>query len=250
MQIDSQLSGFRPKKVRGTPQAIRVAHAKPRWAPRPSHLGGYEGGELAGFSLKKTLRKVGAISRKIAFPIIPKQLKPLAAKLDKAHMKAIDKVAVPLAHAAAAYVTGGATLALSASMLMKEKQKKAQEALARGEQAEYDRQMAEVKAMQAQADGGAASVTANQETATPAAPRANITAVAPNGAAVQQQMMQARAMPGSFTIPSDRPEYREDNREQAMQVSQAKPGLPSWAIPAGIGAAVLLGVAMTGGRRR
>ena len=162
----------------------------------------------------------------------------------------IDKVAVPLVHAAAAYVTGGATLALSASMIMKEKQKKAQEALARGEQAEYDRQMAEIKAMQAQADGGATSVTTNPETATPAAPRTNITAVAPNGAAVQQQMMQAQVMPGSYTIPSDRPEYREDTREQPQQVSQAKPGLPSWAIPAGIGAAVLLGVAVMGGRRR
>lgn len=247
MQLDNQLSGFRPKRMRPAP-VMRVRR-QPPWAPRPANLGYYEN-ELAGFSLKKTLKKVTNVVHKIAMPIVPKQLQPLKAKLDKVSDKVIDKVAVPLVHAAAAYVTGGATLALSASMLMKEKQKKAQEALARGEQAEYDRQMAEIKAMQDQAAGGATSVTTNPEVATPAAPRTNITAVAPTQAAVQQQVYQAQVMPGSYTIPSDRPEYREDNREQAMQVSQAKPGLPSWAIPAGIGAAVLLGVTMMGGRRR
>lgn len=199
-------------------------------------LSNYEEPQLAGFSLKKTLKKVGTISRKIAFPVIPKQLKPLAAKLDATHMKVIDKVAVPVVHAAAAYFTGGATLAISAQMMMKEKQKKAQEALARGETEEYNRQMAEIQELQRQELAKRDAATA---TARPAAPNTTITAVAPTQAAVQQQVSQAQLQPISYTVPTDSPMRYDEGREQPMQ-ALPKAALPSWAIPAGVGALALI----------
>lgn len=210
-----------------------------------------------GFSLKSALKKIGNVSRKIAFPIIPKPLKPLAAKLDAVHMKVIDKVGVPVVHAAAAYFTGGATLALSAKMLMDEKRKKAEAAQMAGDQAEYERQMAEIKAMEAQQAGGSYSQVVNPpsgprpplNTATPAAPVTTITAVAPTQAAVQQQVSQAQLQPTYITIPSDRPSYPAEQRQQPMQVAP-RAALPTWAIPAGVGVLALVGVAMVATRPR
>lgn len=111
------------------------------------------------------------------------------------------------------------------------------------------------KTVQAQLSAQAAIPAAAQATpmipATPAAPVMPVATIAPTANAVQAAVSQAQpAMPNFYTVPSGPPAYDMpfDTRSSAQPVQRQSSGVPSWAVPAGIGAAVLIGLMAMGGR--
>jgi len=191
------------------------------------HLAEYEPGLSGGF--KKLRKKLHKIHDKIS-PI---------------KSKTVLKIAKPVAHAAAAYFTGGATLALSAAMMAKEKAKKAQAAA--------DRKAAEeMKAMEAAA---AAAV----ETAPVVATTVPIVSIAPTARAVQSALPKV-ITPQGYTVAQEQymgPQQFTESQHAAPEPERRREksaGLPSWAIPAGIGLAAVVLLPMlqsdNRGRRR
>lgn len=166
----------------------------------------------------------------------PHQLGGLGSKLKKL----VKKVVKPIAHIGAAVVTGGASLAISAQMLARKKAEQAAKEQAARDAAEFDRQAAVLKQIQAPQLAPVAPA---------AAPVSTITAVAPTQAAVQQQVSHAQLQPLNITIPSNAPTYGEGRVKTARQPRAAASGTPPWLIPAGIGAAALVAVVALSGRR-
>lgn len=182
-------------------------------------LGGYEDESLGG-----------------GFSKLRKKLHKIHDKISPIKSKTILKVAKPVAHAAAAYFTGGATLALSAAMLAKEKAKKAQ--------AEADRKAAEeLKAMEAAA---AAAV----ETAPVVATTMPVISTAPSANAVAASLPKV-ITPQGYTVAQE--QYFAPSAEEGGAATRSAPAtgtLPSWVIPAGIGMAVLVLLPMLQGGQR
>lgn len=182
----------------------------------------------------------------------------------KSLKKVVKKVTKPALHIGAAIATGGASLAVSAQMLARQKAQKAAQQQAAAEAAEFNRQADILRKLQTPAAPALPAPTPAPVQSAPvaavapaAAPVAPVTMTAPTANAVQAAVSQAQPpMPTSFTVPSFAPQPQYDmtfdDRRTVQPVRSDRPAsaLPSWAIPAGIGAAVLVGVMAMGRGRR
>lgn len=186
------------------------------------YLGSYDDQQLGGFfkKLAKKLNPVAVTKKSIA---LTKKLNPVAVvkkstaihkAVLKKSVKVVKKVAKPVAHIAAAYFTGGASLALSAKMLQAQKDKKAQ-----AEQAEADRAFFE-----------------SQQTAPAASPVQWTQSTAPPAGMVRRAMSSSppwpQANPGGGAVTSFAPSGTEFDRPFEPEPSQ-----PAWLIPLALGAA-------------
>jgi hypothetical protein len=126
-----------------------------------------------------------------------------------------------VAHGAAAYFTGGATLAMSAGMLAKKRQKEQQAK----QQKELDDQLRTLMA-----DTGVAPA---------AAPQTAVLSIAPSAASVYaaQQEQMAREAPQRYIAPREQPQQFAEPAQPAT--------MPAWVIPAGAAAAALLAITLT-----
>jgi hypothetical protein len=158
----------------------------------------------------------------------------------KSLKKIVKKVAAPIAHIGAAVLTGGASLAVSAKILADKKAKKMQEQQRAADAAEFDRQTKVLQQVSQAQPPSAAVVQSAMRTVAPAAsPVGPVSTIAPTQAAVQQAVSQAQqaASPMFITIPSSAPAY-----DAPFTEASAKPAMPAWVIPAGIGAVGLIAV--------
>ncbi len=131
--------------------------------------------------------------------------------------KAVKKVTAPAAHIAAAWFTGGASLALSANILKAQQQRKAQEAQARA-QSETDR--AAIAAQEKIA------IAQSQSNVAPPVSQTMLTpSIAPPAGLVQQMMPMPTSTGGGYT---------------AYEPLPGTGGQPKWLIPAALGGGGLL----------
>lgn len=162
-----------------------------------------------------------------------KKIRKAVKKIGRPIEKVVKKVAKPALHIGAAIATGGQSLSISAGMLAQQRARK--EAQAQANQI--------AQALQPTVAPAVAAPTYLPApvpmVATPAAPVARVTSIAPTATAVSQAQLPAvyQAPPVSRSLDAEaRP------RRRATSASAAPGGLPSWAIPAGIGAVALVGV--------
>lgn len=142
-------------------------------------------------------------------------------KMHKKTKKIVKKAAPIVAHAAAAYFTGGASLQLTAQMQQKKKAKKA----AAKEAARLKKEQAMLQAQLGPSVAPSSSVS-------------SIRSLAPSYESVASQF--SPTVPPGYQggSPSLEPGFFAPGGEGDPSVSQEK--LPAWALPAGIGAAGLL----------
>lgn len=185
------------------------------------YLAEYDDSQLHGGFLRKLIKApfklVGKVVKAVAKPI-GKVLKPVE--------KALRPAFKPAAHIAAAVVTGGRSIPISASILAAKNAKKMQEAQAKREQAEYAALLKPPP------------VWMPLPVAPPASPVAPVTTIAPQAWGVSAQPPVTYAQPPSAPAPAPA-EYRE-RPQRAARAAPASPAVPPWVLPVGIGGAVLL----------
>lgn len=148
--------------------------------------------------------------------------------------KKLKKLVKPVAHIAAAVVTGGASLAVTAAMLAAEKQKKAQAAA----QAEAIRQE------QALAKIMGPPLIKEQPPIAPAI-------VPPSGGMPIVSVAPSATPPPQYVpMPASPPQYMTQPGDAGGMTMSAGGGQPSWMMPAMIGGGVLLAAMMFRGGSR